>query len=123
MNVSIKNSLKHFVLLYLLLGTLLASPKVLAACNEDDVPLGSGNISTGTQIAKTVVNEYANPSTGGDGDVTFTYRFNSNGSPAKCGRHADGTWWLAPASGQTDVTLTAITANLTIEAILVASLV
>ena len=85
-----------------------------AACTETDIPLGSGIISTGTQISKTVENQEANGRGGNDGN--FTYSFNSGGAAARCGRHADGTWWVAPASGQSKVNLTGISSNLPIKA-------
>ena len=80
-----------------------------AACNVNDVPLGSGNVSSGTSIVKVVENQNANGTGGQDGD--FSYSFNSGGQAARCGRHADGTWWLAPAVGQSKVSLTAINSS------------
>ena len=94
----------------LLLITLFASQDIYAACTEQNVPLGSGTVSTGTQISKSVTNQNANGS--GDGDGTFTYHFNL----AQCGRHADGTWWLAPISSQSKVTISDITSNSVIKA-------
>ena len=87
----------------------MVSSKGFSACTEQDIPLGSGNISTGTSLSNTIEDQEANRT--GSGDGTFTYSFNSNGAAARCGRHADGTWWIAPASGQAKVELSAITSN------------
>ena len=92
----------------LLVGLLFTfSSYSFAACNEQDVPLGSGIVSTGTSISRLVENQFSSAV----GDGQFIYEFNSNNNPAQCGRHADGTWWIAPASGQNNVTLTGIRSN------------
>jgi len=84
--------------------------KSYAACTEEDIPLGSGIVSSGNQITRTVEDQEANSGSSGDG--IFNYSFNSNGGVARCGRHADGTWWVAPANSGTKVTLTEIGSNL-----------
>lgn len=94
-------------LLLLLITTF--SNNGFAACNASDIPLGSGIVSTGIIIDKTSKNQFANGSGGTDG--RFIYEFDSNGLNARCGRHADGTWWLAPAAGQSTVSLNAIRSN------------
>ncbi|WP_290582377.1 hypothetical protein [Ketobacter sp.] len=43
--------------------------------------------------------------------VSFNWSFNSGGSNAFCGQFANGDYWIAPASGKSSVTVTALTAS------------
>lgn len=44
-------------------------------------------------------------------DSVFGWAFNSNSGDARCGQFANGDYWIAPADGETDVTITAITGS------------
>jgi len=49
-------------------------------------------------------------------DATFTWNFNSGGKDATCGTLANGDYWVAPAAGESSVTITGITGNGTVSA-------
>ncbi len=49
------------------------------------------------------------PNGGTAEDAVFNWSFNSGGGDAQCGQFANGDYWIAPAIGQNDVTITAIT--------------
>ena len=44
----------------------------------------------------------------GNRSVNFTWQFHSGGNEARCGQFANGDYWVAPADGQSNVTVTAI---------------
>ncbi len=44
----------------------------------------------------------------GNRSVNFTWQFHSGGNEARCGQFANGDYWVAPADGQSSVTVTAI---------------
>lgn len=57
----------------------------------------------GTEISVTVDGE------SGEGrSVTFEWTFESNSKPATCGKFANGDYWIAPAPGETNVTLMSV---------------
>ena len=41
----------------------------------------------------------------------YTWAFHSGGGDARCGQFANGDYWVAPAAGQTSVTIASITSN------------
>lgn len=41
----------------------------------------------------------------------YTWNFNSDGGDARCGKFANGDYWVAPAVGKSAVTITSITSN------------
>jgi uncharacterized repeat protein (TIGR02543 family) len=43
--------------------------------------------------------------------VTFNWKFDTTGGAPKCGKFANGDWWVSPASGKTDVKVTAVSVN------------
>ena len=61
----IEAQLTRIFLPILLISLLIVSSTAHAACTEEDVPLGSGVVSTGTSIDKSIVNQNANDVTGG----------------------------------------------------------
>ncbi|MBD3242485.1 MAG: hypothetical protein GF331_17990 [Chitinivibrionales bacterium] len=68
-----------------------------AAC---DCELTGADPCTGTTISETVT---------GDGrSIAFDWAFHSGGGPARCGRFANGDYWVAPAAGEASVTVTAV---------------
>jgi len=44
-------------------------------------------------------------------DGVYNWTFNSGGGDARCGQFANGDYWVAPAVGQTTVTVTAVTST------------
>lgn len=72
---------------------------VNAACNCGSKNAGSP--CTGNSISVVVP--------GGDRSNTYNWVFNSGGSAARCGQFASGDYWVAPAAGQSSVTITGLT--------------
>jgi hypothetical protein len=60
--------------------------------------------ATGTTFSTMVAGE-----SGESRSIKFTWTFHSGGGPAQYGQFANGDYWIAPAAGQTSVTITAIT--------------
>ncbi len=82
----------------LLLLSLFFMPTVYAAC--DCGSQNALNPCTGNQIDVAIT---------GDGrTIDVSWSFASGGSAAYCGQFANGDYWIAPAAGQTAVTLTAV---------------
>ncbi len=80
---------------------LFLSAPSSAACD-----CGSSDVNapcTGERVSVTV--------DGGDRSNSFEWVFNSNGGVARCGQFANGDYWIAPAPGQSSVTLTSITGS------------
>ncbi len=72
-------------------------------CGSTDV----ANPCTGQSISVTVTAGTPNGGTAIDGIYNWT--FNSGGADARCGQFANGDYWIAPAVGQTEITVTGIT--------------
>lgn len=85
---------------------VIISPSILwASCDcgsTDPAAPCTGNSITVTVAAGT-------PNGGTAEDAVFSWAFNSGGSDAICGQFANGDWWVAPASGESSVTITGIT--------------
>ena len=64
---------------------------------------------TGQLIKITVKAE--TPNGGKAVDNEYTWTFNSNGGDARCGQFANGDYWVAPAVGQSTVTVTGISSS------------
>ena len=64
---------------------------------------------TGNSINVTVQNDA--PNGGVALNNTYTWTFNSNGGDARCGQFANGDYWVAPAVGQSTVTVTGISSS------------
>lgn len=75
---------------------MLCVHAAFAACDCGAV----GDPCSGTAVTETV--------TGDDRSITFDWTFHSGGGPARCGQFANGDYWVAPAAGETSVTVTAI---------------
>ena len=73
-NETMKNftNFKKVVIGLLFISTTSLANYSFAACNVNDVPLGSGNVSSGTSIVKVVENQNANGSGGQDGDFSLS---------------------------------------------------
>lgn len=69
------------------------------SCNSNDAT----KACTGTSLAVTVE--------GGSRSITFDWAFNSAGKAASCGQFANGDYWLAPAAGESSVSVTSITGS------------
>lgn len=90
--------------LWLVLALLLPANSWAACdCGSTD----SANPCTGQSISVTV------PKTTGTNTINgnYSYAFNSGGGDARCGQFADGSYWVAPAAGQSTVTITGITST------------
>jgi len=86
---------------------LLAPLHAQAAC--DCGSTDSANPCTGQSISVTVV--AGTPNGGTAVDNVYNWGFNSGGGDARCGQFANGDYWVAPASGQTSVTITGISST------------
>jgi len=62
---------------------------------------------TGNTISVTVV--AGTPNGGTAANSVYNWAFNSGGGDATCGQFANGDYWIAPAAGQSSVTITGIT--------------
>lgn len=96
---------------------LILSSKSFSQCNPSDIPAGAGIVNSGTTWANVVEDNGSasgNPSTGVDGSFAVAFSSYPSGNAAQCGSHADGTLWLAPIAGDTDVRVSAVTSNSTI---------
>jgi len=49
--------------------------------------------------------------TNGNRSLTYNWQFNSGGFDVQCGQFANGDYWIAPAFGQSTVTITGLTAT------------
>jgi len=76
-----------------------------AACNCESSDVA--NPCTGKSISVTVNATTINGTK--SANATFNWAFNSNGGDARCGQFANGDYWIAPAAGQSTVTVTGIT--------------
>lgn len=76
---------------------LLLTQLAYAAC--DCASTDANAPCTGQSISSTV---------NVDRSINFTWAFNSGGSDARCGQFANGDYWIAPAVGQSSVTITSI---------------
>ena len=95
--------LKRF-LLTALAGVFLATAPAFAQCD-----CGSNDETaacTGQSIRTTIVGD-ANENR----SVEITWTFNSGGEDAFCGQFANGDYWIAPATGQSGVTITGISGS------------
>lgn len=84
---------------------LILLPQISQAacdCGSTDIK----NPCTGTSISVTV-NSTRPPGI----NSTFSWKFNSGGGDAACGKFANGDYWVAPAAGQEDVTITDISST------------
>ena len=75
-----------------------------AACDCGSVD--SENPCTGRSIVITVNSTAVNGAN--SQKATFSWSFNSGGGDARCGQFANGDYWIAPAAGQSTVTITGI---------------
>lgn len=57
----------------------------------------------GSSISTTIIGDENE-----DRSVSFSWEFNSAGEPARCGQFANGDYWVAPAQGQSSITITSI---------------
>ncbi len=95
-----------YKILIIISALLAVSVKTEAACNcgaTDATPC------TGQSIFVSVTAGTPNGGTAINSEYTWT--FNSGGGDARCGQFANGDYWVAPATGQTSVTITGITSN------------
>ncbi len=77
--------------------------KAFCDCGSTDAE----NPCTGQSISVNVT--AGNPNGGTAYDNIYNWSFNSGGGNAKCGQFANGDYWIAPAEGQTNVTITNVT--------------
>ncbi len=91
----------------LLISALSCLPATasFAACNCESSD--AANPCTGQSISVTVNATTINGAN--SANSTFAWVFNSNGGDARCGQFANGDYWIAPASGQSTVTITGVT--------------
>jgi hypothetical protein len=92
--------IKYFIPFY---SFLLLPSFVNAAC--DCGSTDQLTACTGNSLQVTVADKGSN---GDDIPSVFTWNFNSGGSVAACGQFANGDYWIAPASGETDVTVSSV---------------
>ena len=78
-----------------------------AACNCGSVD--QANPCTGQSISVTVLAD--TPNFGTAVDNVYSWAFNSGGGDARCGQFSNGDYWVAPASGQSTVTITGISSS------------
>lgn len=81
----------------------LSSAQAACDCGSTD----SASSCMGQSISVTVVAGIPNGGTAVDS--IYNWSFNSGGGNAHCGQFANGDYWIAPAEGQSTVTLTSIT--------------
>jgi hypothetical protein len=74
-------------------------------CGSTDQANPCTGQSISTIVSATTVNGV------GSVDSIFSWKFNSGGGDAICGQFANGDYWIAPARGETTVTITAITGS------------
>lgn len=86
------------------LCTVLIVSSAIAACNCGSTD--SSNPCTGQAIDVTVV--AGTPNGGTPVNNIYNWSFNSGGGDARCGQFASGDYWVAPAAGQTTVTVTGV---------------
>ena len=89
------------ILIRITILLLLLSNVSYAAC--DCGSADAANPCTGNTITIAV-----NGTIGTGTNSNFTWSFNSGGGDATCGKFANGDYWVAPANGQTTVTITGI---------------
>lgn len=93
-----------YVAIFALLVSLIHHGIAYSVCN-----CGSTDASTpctGQAISVTVVAE--TPNGGTAVNQVYNWEFNSGGGDARCGQFANGDYWVAPAAGQSTVTITDI---------------
>lgn len=93
--------------LILIILLLLSCSNTYAAC--DCGSTDSANPCTGQLIAVTVT--AGTPNGGTAVDNVYSWSFNSGGGDARCGQFANGDYWIAPAVGQSAVTVTGISSS------------
>ena len=82
--------------------------------NCDCQSVDSANPCTGQSIYVSV--KAGTPNGGTAVNSEYTWKFNSAGGNARCGQFANGDYWIAPAAGESTVTITNITSNGTVRA-------
>jgi hypothetical protein len=88
-------------------GVCLVTDKPTTQCNCGSKD--SNNPCTGKSIS---INIQSDPINGVNSqNAIFEWRFHSGGKDAQCGQFANGDYWVAPAVGESDVTVVSITAN------------
>lgn len=94
-------------LLYAVVISALYVSNTHAACNCGSVD--AANPCTGQAVSVTVV--AGTPNGGTAVNNVYSWSFTSGGGDARCGQFANGDYWVAPAVGQSSVTVTAITSS------------
>ncbi|KKP58451.1 MAG: hypothetical protein UR60_C0009G0004 [Candidatus Moranbacteria bacterium GW2011_GWF2_34_56] len=97
--------LKNIILIFV--GLLAIASVAEAAC--DCGSINAANPCTGQSISITVT--AGTPNGGTAVNSIYNWSFNSGGEDAKCGQFANGDYWIAPASGQGNITLTGLASN------------
>lgn len=94
--------------LFLAVVLPVCSPQVsIAAC--DCGSADEANPCTGQAIVVTVT--AGTPNGGTAVNNVYNWSFNSGGKDARCGQFANGDYWVAPADGETTVTLTGVSSS------------
>lgn len=108
-NYLILTTIKHWISTstILLISFLIISTNIYAAC--DCGSTDQANPCSGQSISVTVNASTINGIN--SADSIFTWAFNSGGGNAYCGQFANGDYWISPSSGESSVTITAITGN------------
>lgn len=86
---------------------LLVQSECFGAC--DCGSTDSNNPCTGQSISITVA--AGTPNGGSAVDNIYNWSFSSGGKDARCGQFANGDYWIAPADGETTVTVSGITST------------
>lgn len=99
------NSIKVIIIFTLLAIGTPSSGWSSCDCGSTD----ESNPCTGQSI--TVVVKADTPNGGTALDNIYSWSFNSGGSDARCGQFANGDYWIAPAKGQSSITITSISSS------------